>query len=145
MNYNPEPALEAACVALLAAAGLTAGGSRQTDAELSTPRVDVRFELGGELDAMKVSGSELIPTDYAGTFVLSVITDRDTDNAEHAEHRATVRQVMAETTGDAWTAAIGADYRLLSLIYNGTEYDVLDQEKALDASVLTYSVRLRFL
>ena len=142
-NYDVEPTLETALVALLTAQGITAGGSRQTDA-LATPRVDVRFELGAERDALTVANGSLIPNTWDGQFVLSVITDRDNNDASHSTFRAGVRQTMAEATAADWEVQLGGSHRLLSLTHLSTAYDVLDNNRALDASVMTYAATVRF-
>jgi hypothetical protein len=144
-DYNVEPTLEAALVSLLTAQNITAGGSLTTNA-LSTPRVDVRFELGAERDIQtQAPGGVSVSTTWDGQFVLSIITDRDNNNASHSSFRATVRGVMAETTTTAWETALGSRYRLLSLNHLSTAYDVLDADKGLDASILNYAATVRLL
>ncbi len=151
MNYNIEPVLEAALVSLLTAQNVTAGASHQSE-ELATPRVDVRFELGTEREGFQVPGSSpghIFPNTYEGQFTLSVITDRDRNTSpSHSSFRATVRQIMSETPGPSWEAAIdaaGGGFRILSLGHLATTYDVLDQDTALDASVMSYSAVIRFI
>lgn len=140
-NYNVEPALEAALVSLLNAQGVPAYPSLGTE-NLSTPRVDVQFLLGAERPVMPESG---ISNTYEGQFLLSVITDRDRNNGDHSNFRATIRRVLAESTSAQWEAALGDSFRVLSCDHAGTVYNVLEQERALDVSVMTYSAIVRLL
>lgn len=143
-NYDPETALESALVSLLQAEGLTAGGLL-TSVPLSTPRVDVQFVLGQERDVgTPVPGQEGINCIWEGSFVLTIYTDRDRNNASHSTYRATVRQVIAESTRAQWEAVIGANFRLLSLTHAGTSPTVRDSERAIDASEMTYSAVVMF-
>lgn len=143
-DYNVEPTLETALVSLLNGQGLTAGGSLTTDT-LTNPRIDVRFELGAERDSFSAAENVFLANTWEGHFVLSVITDRDNTDQNHSAYRATVRQVLAESTAAQWEAVLGSHFRLLSLNHQGTVYNVLDNDLAIDASVMTYSVILRFL
>lgn len=138
-NYDIEPALEGALVSLLQAQGIVAGASLTTD-ELTTPRVDVQFQLGAELPARPANG---VSNTYEGSFILTVITDRDRNNGSHSSFRSTVRRIMSETTGAAWSAVLGTSFLLLSCDHAGTAYNVLDSNKALDASVMSYSAVVR--
>jgi hypothetical protein len=144
MNYDIEPTLEGALVTLLSNRGITAGGSLTTE-ELSTPRVDVRFELGAERPIHLSNGTGLgVSNTYDGQFILSVITDRDENASSHSSFRATVREAMAESSATDWEAAIGGSYRVLSVAHLSTTYEVLANDTALDASVMSYSATIRF-
>lgn len=140
-NYNIEPALEAALVSLLNSQGLAAYSSLGTE-NLATPRVEVQFVLGAERSVIPENG---VSNTYEGQFVLSVITDRDRNNGDHSNFRATIRRVLAESTSAQWEAALGYSFRVLSCDHAGTVYNVLEQERALDVSVMTYSAVVRLL
>jgi hypothetical protein len=140
LNYNIEPALETALVSLLSAQGIPAYSSLGTD-NLSTPRVDVQFVLGTERSVMPENG---VSNTYEGQFAVSVITDRDRNNNDHSSFRATVRQILAESTSSQWEAALGSSFKLLSLDHAGTVHS-LEQERTLDVSVMTYSAVVRLM
>ncbi len=144
-DYNLEPTLEAALISLLSANGLSAADSLGRS-DLATPRVDVRFELGPERNSQTVTeNTQTVSNTFDGQFVLAVVTDRDVNNASHSAYRASVRQILAESTAAQWEAALGARVRLLSLSHQTTAYNVLDSQTALDASVMTYNATLRLL
>lgn len=141
LNYNIEPALEGALVSLLNSQGLSAYCSLGTE-NLGTPRIEVQFVLGAERSVMPEGG---ISNTYEGQFVLSVITDRDRNNGDHSTYRASIRQILAESTSSQWEAVLGSSFKLLSLDHAGTVYNVLDNERSLDVSVMTYSAVVRLL
>jgi len=140
-NYDIENSLEKALAILLTNAGLPAYTSQGID-DLATPRIDVHFQLGVERPVITTSGTS---NTWDGQFVISVITDRDRNGTQHAAYRASVRQILAETTGSGWSAALGPSFLLLDCSHVSTAYNILDQSKALDASVMTYTVVLRLL
>jgi hypothetical protein len=143
-NYNIEPALESALVSLLADAGVPAHRSLGTD-DLARPYTAVSFELGAEraVDAPSPPGG--VSTTYDGQYTVTVVTDRDQGNGAHSELRATVREVLAESSGEDWAAALGARFRILSIRHQSTVYDVLEDDKGIDASAMSYAVTVRLL
>ncbi len=144
-NYDFETVWETAVASLLTAQNLTAGTSLTTDT-LTTPRVDVKFETGEETDVMTpTAAAQGFSMIWAGTLTLTIITDRDRNSVSHSAYRATIRGVLAETDGAAWAAALGEGHRALEVSHVSTLSDVLDGEKALDASVMTYKVKFGLL
>lgn len=142
-HYSPETTLEAAVVALLTARGIAARSSRTVDG-LKTPYVTVAFELGEEkpVDAPTPTGG--ISALYDGQFRIAIVTDREANNTEHADLRATVREVMAESTGAEWAAAIGGRYAFGTLRHVLTAYDVLAADEGIDASAMLYAATVQF-
>lgn len=144
-NYDFETAFESAVVSLLTAQNIAAGSSLSSDT-LTTPRVDVKFEAGAEQSVYTPTESaQGISAIWEGTLTLTVITDRDRNSVSHAAYRATIRGALAETTGTAWAAALGSAHRALDVSHVSTLCDVLDGDRALDASVMTYRVKFGLL
>jgi|5_EtaG_2_1085323.scaffolds.fasta_scaffold16363_4 hypothetical protein len=71
-----------------------------SESELTTPRVECKFELGAsnEIAATRGGGSSPSTFDfknYTGTFNITIITDNAQKQANHAEARATCRTALA--------------------------------------------------
>lgn len=142
-NYDFETVFETAFQTLFSQQGINAAPTL-TGAQLETPRVDVKFETGAELATMTpVPGSEGIGMDWDGTLTLSIVTDLDRNSPSHSVYRATIRALLAETPGSVWADLLGASHQLLEITHVSTLYDVLDGEKGLDASVMTYRLKFR--
>jgi hypothetical protein len=136
-SYNVEPALEEGMKTLLTNNSVNASPSRTAD-ELATPYVTVAFELGAERLVDVPANGGGVSNQYDGQFRFSIVTDRDNNNGDHSTLRATVRQVIAESTAAQYAAAIGSRFAILSIRHAATAYDILSAEDGLDISAMLY-------
>jgi len=142
--YNFEDAIESAFATALEDEGLTVFTQRSTS-ELTTPRVELRCELGGTTDQFAADADGVLQlSTWAFTLRATVVTNRLENNSSHATDRARLRSLLVAFS--TWTAVNAAlDYIVVSrntIEELATQYNVNTEEDQ-DASALSFNGLLR--
>ena len=136
--FDFETAMEAAVVAALTAAGITAHSQRDS-ADRKTPRVEVQFSSGAVTGHMAMPGRTQIYDQFSGTLRLTVVTDRAKNEASHSVFISKIRSKLYQPA-KVFTEANLPFYDILDVQDQGLQIGV-DPERNLDVTVNIYSIR----
>jgi len=137
--YRFEDYIESAAASILRRQGIATFIQQSTE-DLSTPRVELQFTVGGAVEHYNFRESDTQPfiDRWSGNLVAGVVTARSIDRSAHRGIRSKVRRLLAQW--ESYNTDLLLPYHELVRCIEGSSSPIIRPETDEDVSQITFEI-----